>query len=237
MKTYKVFFLAFATMILGAFVLTSCSNEENNINEPSHTTFRMGGDNEDDYLKVETTDFRIKDENYEMIIADLERVEISTPILDFNLAKVYSYNFTHIKLYEIPFKNAEKSYGAYVFQGKIYSFVFLNENNNLIVEDFNQRKLILIEFSDDTITDIDDQGGFISDVQVAFSSSQCDCHGTDSLCNHRYDRMENCSKYDYKECMICADDVCDQDVRCRYARTWTGHFYVLGAAVAGAVGN
>lgn len=29
MKTYKVIFMAFAAMVLGAFVITSCSNEEN----------------------------------------------------------------------------------------------------------------------------------------------------------------------------------------------------------------
>lgn len=223
--------MVFATIILGVLVVASCSNEENNINELSHTAFRMAGD-EDDYLKMESIDFEIEDENYEMIINDLSRVNLPISILDFNLAKVHSYNFTHIELYEIPFKNTGKSYGAYVFQGEIYSFVFLNENDNLIVEDFNQRRLVLIEFSDDKIIDVQDQGGFISDVQVVFSSSQCDCHGTDSLCNHKYDRMENCAKYDYKECLICAEDVCDQDVRCVYARTWTGPAYVLGVMAA-----
>lgn len=102
-----------------------------------------------------------------------------------------------------------KAYGAYIYQGKIYSFIFFEENNNLIVEDFNQKTLISVQFSDDRIKSVNELG-FIEDFQIVFPSSQCDCHGTDSLCNHQYDRMQNCAEYDYEECLICADDVCDR---------------------------
>ena len=158
-------------------------------------------------------------------------ININIELLDFSEAKLYLNRWSHYELVSIPFKeNRNTYYGASIVGNSISSYLMLDNSGFYSFKNFNDEVLLTIDLSSEEGSDINDSG-FIHQIQDDFngntSNSVCDCHNEDSLENHQFDRMDNCGKYDYDKCMTCAEDVCDQDTKCRYGRTWTGPAYVI----------
>ncbi len=81
MKTYKVIFMAFATMILGAFVMTSCSNEENTETQANNNFSKREGildlSEDSDFIELYNLflDYEHKNRDVEQINYFLEQGE------------------------------------------------------------------------------------------------------------------------------------------------------------------
>lgn len=155
--------------------------------------------------------------------------------VDFNQGTLHEYNWTHFRFYEFPISNSNKSLGVYQVQNSLHYFLWSMNSENYTTYDLNGKVTSVTNLSKGRIVGSSDFG-FIFNVNESFANmttnSICDCHGEDSLCNHKYDKMENCHQYDYNECQVCAEDVCDQDSRCVDARTWTGPAWVVGKKLA-----
>jgi len=222
--------IVFSIVLLNLLII-SC-NKENVEIESNLINYELKSIT-NDYMNVTETLFTDSDKNYNLIINNS-----NINLLELKKAKKYSYNWSKILLYEIPYKNTNEILAIFINNGEFYKFIYTLENNYLTLLKNNKTIFSLKYNNKGVLSEITDNGfnnGMINSFPVYQVNSVCDCHGVDSCENHQYDRMENCGQYSYSECLVCGNDVCDQDIRCDLARTWTGPAFVLGLMAACAI--
>ncbi len=168
-------------------------------------------------------------------------INVDLNLLAIDSAKIYKYNWTYFDVVSIPFKNeTNRFWYAYIHDSKIFSFLVTSNDLEIELTDTEDNKTIFNANFNNGYGIVDDNG-FLAEFEDIFedtaTSSICDCHGVDSSINHQYDKMEDCGQYSYQECMLCGNDVCDQDYRCDNARTWTGPAFVVGLMATCALNN
>ena len=217
-------YLSLALLIL----FTSC-NEQNSLDEGEAVKYSRV--QAEDGMSMETLPFNDRDEDYELIKRNFITGE---HLIDLTKANVTIYNWTHVKLYSFPLKDSNKTMAICELGNRTYSFFYEKTGESLVYRNRELQIIHDLRFNDGMITDVID-GGFNAGIKDSFPpepSSICDCHGEDSECNHKYDRMENCHRFSYKECLSCGEDVCDQDIKCVQARSLSGPAWNFGLLMA-----
>ena len=215
-------------MLFMALTFNACSQDESPVENFDKTNDAIN------LQKSATSDEGIEviqqslSENTEIYNLLTNKITIDTELLDMSKAVVNEYTFNHFYFVMIPYKNKSSHYGSLIAKSDILEFNVEENKNTLTLKDFSNETLFKVQKSNFHVDDFGLINQFNSSFGNLTTESICDCHGEESLCNHKYDRMENCGKYDYKECMVCGNDVCDQDYRCDNARTWTGPAFVIG---------
>jgi len=225
-KLYK--YISFLLLII-AIGFNSCSSDQNEVNIDGHNSMKMKV-NSTETMEISTVEFNSKNRYFSDVINNIlvERTEL---IID--EAVVVNNSWSPYSLIAIPYKNnPNKFYSFYGNHSLSKPFIVEGTLEEVYITSVEGKRIgqILNKRSDKIFNDF----GFsdlIQDNLQPVTNSICDCHGVDSCENHQYDRMQNCGVYDFDECMTCAEDVCDQDTKCRYGRTWTGPLYVISVAV------
>ncbi len=211
------YLLKISCLLFFGFIV-SCDNKKN-IVDPSVK-----------YMEIITLDFDKSNEFYESVY---ENIDLKLFDLNKESAIVVVNSWSPYKLIAVPFKNLTNKYYCF-YSNHSLSKPFLVEGTNKNVVITNTKGLKIGSISNNLDKSVLNDDGFLQIIQDTQSNLQrgiCDCHQVDSCEFHQYDRDTNCGIYDFEECMRCAEDICDQDTKCRYGRTWTGPLYVISVAV------
>lgn len=196
-------------VILTFFTLSSCTKSDDSTLIYDSRTISLNEDS--DYLTI-------KQKNSSSGSEELE----------------YNYSWTDVKVLEIQnnnlnyntifFKKDDKS-----FETKVYIDILSNGNRNVKITNLNDDLLFSFTLDNKSIYTNFKEGIFINELDKIFSISNSDY--SPLLNRHDYDPMTDCGKFSFKECMICGQDVCNQDWRCDLARTASGPAFVAGLAI------
>lgn len=209
-------------------VLVGCAANDNNsiANTENSELYKRDGS----HMAIDSTDFEYKDKNYSTITRiltdSLNRYDIETGVR-------YTFNYTPINLYTFESKiSANNKLNIITDNGRLLVFKTLRVGNFLYF--INSAGVESFRYNTERVTDFTDSG-FLDQISVTFppqTNSICDCHGEESKKNHRFDRMENCGKYDFNTCYWCGHDTCNQDTKCDIGRAVSGPaFYISLIAV------
>lgn len=221
----KFFFVLF-------FVFQSCDVTQNEIQIEEEKQLLL---KTDDSMILSKNKFSKKSRHYDSAFS---KIDINLSLLNLEEAQVVTNNWSPFKIVAIPFKDNPKKYYTFYSNHKLSeAFIVEGDMDNVTIHDTKGNSLGQTRRINGKHTLIDN--GFVNIIKETAKpidspnlklSSDCDCHGENSCENHQYDRMQNCGVYDFDQCMTCAEDVCDQDTKCRYGRTWTGPLYVISVA-------
>ena len=222
-----------AAILLIIFLgLTSCHEDPQTISEnPKTASENYQRKMSKDEMEMTVDPFNDKDKNYTIVYEEIKDYEKE---LSFLTATVTTYNFTHVRVYEFPnIKDVTQKTAVITLIDKSYLLFYKEEKNTLTVTNKKGIKIFTADLKSQGKNYID--SGLVYDLQNTFVGipySKCDCHGEESSCNHKFDRMENCAKYKFSKCYACGNDVCTQDNRCDIARSLTGPAWTLGLIAA-----
>jgi hypothetical protein len=165
---------------------------------------------------------------------DIEYVTIEQKGLsNGNEELAYSFSWIDVKILEI--KNNKLDYNTIFFlkgnkslESRVYIKKISNGNRNVKFKNLKGELLFSFTLDNKSIYTNFQDGIFIDELNKTFAVSNSNYS---SLADPKYNPMTDCGTFKYKECMICGNDVCDQDWRCDLARTATGPAFVAGLAI------
>jgi len=211
-------------LLLLVCVFSCSTDDKNEVIYDSNLVQKQLGKEErvNDYMKIE----RIYKDDFiaKQLLNNISYDDVKN--LDLDDIRKINYGWTDCFVFEIPFKknenkrlsifNIEKNYITTVVE----IFAVNSRLKSVNVSSTNNLPLYRFDIIDD-----EKLGNF---VDINFGNN----FGQQNIVNdHKYDKMEDCGKYGFTECMECGFDVCDQDWRCRVGQALTGPAFVAGLAI------